>query len=223
MRMGNGRDVILWGAAGHAKVLAECLSYGNDRVIAMFDNNPNATSPLPGVPLFIGFAGLDQWLRENPARQAYFLIAIGGDKGRDRVELHNRLTDARLVPLSVVHPTAFIAKDAALGEGSQVLAGAAVCVGCVIGMQTIINTRASIDHECELGMGVHVAPGATVTGCVRVGDFSMLGAGSVVLPRVSIGANVTVGAGAVVTKDVPDNVIVYGTPARIMERKDTCA
>lgn len=221
MLIDRERDVIIWGAAGHAKVLAEALSYHRDRVVALFDNNPAVVSPLAGVPCYTGEAGLEQWLRARPEGQTHFLIAIGGDRGRDRVELHHRLATAGLTPLTVVHPTAFVAGSAVLGEGCHVLAGAMVSVDCVAGMQTIINTRASVDHECQLGMGVHVAPGATLTGCVRVGDFSMLGAGSVVLPRIVIGKHVVVGAGAVVTKNVPNNVVVYGNPARIMGRRDS--
>jgi len=213
------RDVIIWGAAGHAKVLAECLSYGEDRIVAVFDNNPATTAPFPGVPLFIGREGLDRWM-QSASHPAYFLIAIGGDKGQDRVSLQQTLEEAGLTALSVVHPTAFVARNATVGPGCHILAGARVCVGCMIGTQSIINTQASVDHECDLGTGVHVAPGATLTGYIRVGDYAMIGAGAIVLPRVTIGANTVIGAGAVVTRDVPDNVVAYGNPARIIRRKD---
>jgi sugar O-acyltransferase (sialic acid O-acetyltransferase NeuD family) len=220
MGAAEARDIVIWGAAGHAKVLAECLSYGPHRVVALFDNNPDAIPPLDGVPLHIGRAGFLRWHSVHQSERVQFLVAIGGDKGRSRVELHRMLTTAGLIPLTVIHPTAFVAGDATLGAGCHVLAGARVCVETDIGMQSIINTQASVDHECTLGLGVHVAPGATLAGCVRVGDFTMIGAGAVVLPRVTIGANTTIGAGSVVTRDIPDSVVAYGSPARIIRRKD---
>jgi sugar O-acyltransferase (sialic acid O-acetyltransferase NeuD family) len=219
MQTERARDVIIWGGAGHAKVLAECLAYGSDRIVALFDNNPAVTSPLEGVPCYIGMAGLERWRGTRPAGQVHFLIAIGGDKGRDRVALHRTLEQAGLTALSVSHPTAFVAGNATVGAGCHILAGARVCVECRVGMESIINTQASVDHECVLGIGVHVAPGATLAGCVRVGDFTMIGAGAVILPRVTIGANTVIGAGAVVTRDLPDNVVAYGNPARIVRSR----
>jgi acetyltransferase-like isoleucine patch superfamily enzyme len=66
-----------------------------------------------------------------------------------------------------------------------------------------------------LGNGVHIGPGAVLSGCVEVGECSFVGAGAVVLPRIKIGRNVTIGAGAVVTKDVRENCVAYGNPARV--------
>jgi acetyltransferase-like isoleucine patch superfamily enzyme len=86
----------------------------------------------------------------------------------------------------------------------------------MIGDACIVNSSANVDHECVLGHGVHIAPGATLTGCVEVGDRSFIAAGAVVLPRIKIGSDSIIGAGSVVTRDIPDNVIAFGSPARII-------
>ncbi|MGE3818179.1 MAG: acetyltransferase [Isosphaeraceae bacterium] len=207
-------DVVIWGAAGHSKVLAECLSHASRRIVALFDNDPRAVSTLAGVPISIGVEGFRQWRDAHPEPTG-FLVAIGGDRGSARVAIHEFLRRQGLLPVTVTHPTAFVARDAVLGESCQVLARAAVCVGARLGFETIVNTAASVDHECTLGKGVHIAPGATLAGCVTVGDFAMIGAGSVILPRRSIGAYTTVGAGSVVTRDLPERVVAWGNPARV--------
>lgn len=210
------KPLILWGARGHAKVLNEFLPRLGFRIAAVFDNAPVDLPPIAGVPVFVGMAGFRGWRSENPDSDARALIAIGGHRGRDRLEIQKELLSAGILPTTAVHPTAFVAADAFVGEGSQILANAAVCTEAVIGKCCIINTSASVDHECSLGDGVHIAPGATLTGCVSIGENTMVGAGAVVLPRIRIGRNVIIGAGAVVTRDIPDGKVAFGNPARII-------
>ena len=89
--------------------------------------------------------------------------------------------------------------------------------GAEIGEASIINTKSSGDHECILGDGVHIAPGVTLCGCVKIGSYTMISAGAVVvLPRIGIGPNVLVGAGSVVIRDLPDNVVAIGVPAKVV-------
>ncbi|MCS7300843.1 MAG: acetyltransferase, partial [Fimbriimonadales bacterium] len=101
-----------------------------------------------------------------------------------------------------------------------------VCAGVVvqpdarIGRHCIVNTAASVDHDCTIADFVHVAPGARLAGGVKVGEGVLLGVGCCVLPGIQIGAWSVVGAGAVVTEDVPDGVVVVGVPARAIRRSD---
>lgn len=210
------KPIIFWGASGHAKVLHEFIGSIGYELVAVFDNQVGVPPLFADVPLYHGHEGFEKWWQHGTKPSAACLVAIGGDKGRDRLEIQHFLATRSLIPIVAIHPTAFVAANATVGKGSQVLAQAAVAVEAKLGEACIVNTRASVDHECVLGDGVHVAPGATLAGCVRAGDFSLIGAGAIILPRITIGKNVVVGAGAVVTKDVPDNKIVFGNPARIM-------
>jgi sugar O-acyltransferase (sialic acid O-acetyltransferase NeuD family) len=207
---------VIWGARGHAKVLNEFLPRLGFQTVAVFDNDPQATSPLADVPCFHGTAGFDAWLDSQGEEQITGLVAIGGQHGGARSEILSLFRSRGVCVPAVAHPTAFVAADAQIADGCQILARAAVCTEVRIGEASIVNTGASIDHECVVGAGVHVAPGATIAGCVRIGDRTFIGAGAVVLPRLSIGNDVVIGAGAVVTKDVPDGVVAYGNPAQVV-------
>lgn len=201
--------MVLWGATGQAKVLRELV--GN--VAAVFDNR-QVEPPFDSPGLIVGWDGFLGWLEGKRPSDYEFLVAIGGNNGAARLEMHDKLKAAGLLPVTVVHRSAFVPTDAVLGEGCQILAQAAVCAQARLGRCCIVNTSASVDHECVLGDGVHIAPGARLAGLVTVGDCSMIGTGAVVLPRIKIGSRCMVGAGAVVTKDVPDGATVYGNPAR---------
>jgi len=208
----NG-DIILWGGTGQAKVLAEFLEVIGYRLVAIFDNDKAVRSPIAAVPLYHGFDGLLDWRRDSSNPNVSFSIAIGGARGRDRIDLQHRLEAEGMRASTLAHPTAFVAASAKIGPGSQILALACVGADATLGRAVIVNTRAGVDHDAILEDGVHIGPGATLAGCVHVGECSLVGAGAVVLPNITIGANVIVGAGAVVNKDVPSGVVVYGNPA----------
>jgi sugar O-acyltransferase (sialic acid O-acetyltransferase NeuD family) len=211
------RDVVVWGATGHAKVLRECLGRAGMRVAALVDRREVAP-PFPGPPLLLGEAGLDGWLSaRGGAAGLAFAVAVGGDRGADRIELFESLVSRGLEPVTLIHPTAFVADDATLGPGCQVLAQAAVCSAVRMGRAVIVNTAASIDHDCRIGDGVHVAPGAHLAGEIVVGDRAFVGLGAAILPRLRVGEDAVVGAGAVVTRDVPAGTTVVGNPARPKE------
>jgi sugar O-acyltransferase (sialic acid O-acetyltransferase NeuD family) len=209
------KPIVFWGATGQAKVLHEFIGSAGYELVALFENDPEMSSPFPGVPLYFGTEGFARWEKERGDVSAHCLVAIGGSRGRTRLEIQRFFEAHQLEPAVAVHPTAFVAGNAFISKGSQILARASVCAEAKLGEGCIINTASSVDHESILGDGVHVAPGATLAGCVSVGAHSLIGPGAVILPRIRIGRDCIVGAGAVVTKDVPDGKVVYGNPATI--------
>ena len=115
----------------------------------------------------------------------------------------------------MVHPTAWVDASVVPGAGTVEFAGAMIQPGTVIGEHVIINTSASVDHDCVLGNFVHIAPGTHLAGNVRIDEGSFMGIGSAAIPGVRIGAWTTVGAGAVVVRELMDKVVAYGVPAKV--------
>ena len=205
---------IIWGSAGHAKVLADLIGIMGAKVIAIFDNDETVGSCLPKVPIFHGHEGLKEWVDLHGGDGVNAVIAIGGSRGQARLDIAIQLKSYGISLPSLIHPGAAVASTVSYGEGCQILANSVVAADCKLGRHVIINNSANVDHECELGDGVHVAPGAVLCGCINVGHNSMIGAGASILPRIHIGERAIVGAGAVVTSDVPPGTIVVGNPAR---------
>lgn len=216
------KDIILWGASGQAIVLEEFLRKLGYKLVALFDNDQTVQSPFESVPIYYGKDGFQDWLsKKDHVRDTSYLVAIGGSRGEERLNIHNMLASFGLMPISAVHPASFVADNASIGAGCQILACVSVCARARLGLTTIVNTSASIDHECVTGKGVHIAPGAKLGGCVEAGDFSFIGIGAIILPNVRIGKRTIIGAGSVVTKDIPDNAVAYGNPAKVIRDNNT--
>ena len=77
-----------------------------------------------------------------------------------------------------------------------------------------------INHDCQIGDYVEISPCAVILGRVTIGNFTTIGANTTILPDIKIGNNVTIGAGAVVTRDIPDNCIAVGVPAKVIKFKE---
>lgn len=210
-------EFIFWGSSGQARVLFDLISFFGYKLIALFDNNQDRISPWPEVPIFYGLKGFHMWLEKNTERKLpNAAVAIGGSNGHDRCKIFNMLNTEGFHLPPLIHPSAVISKNATIEDGCQILAGSILCTNVCLGHCVIINTAASVDHESVLNEGVHIAPGARLCGCTEVGPYSHIGPGAVVVPHVKIGSNTIIGAGSVVTRNIPDNVIAWGSPVRII-------
>lgn len=207
------KPIVIWGGTGQLIVLDEFMADIGYKIVAVIDNNTSIELPFENIKLYHGESGLEKIISNYSGDRPGYIVAIGGEHGKDRCDISEMLLDHGLYPVQAIHPAAYIAKTSSISEGCQVLAGATIGAKAEIGKYSILNTGCVVDHECQIGCGVHVGPGATLAGLVKVGDYSFVGAGATILPRINIGKNSLIGAGSVVTKDVPDNVVCYGNPA----------
>ena len=193
------------GAGGHGRVVADALVVGGVNAARLVPRDGRAGLALQGVAVTTPETGPDM-------AGAAFHVAVGSATIRSR--LYASAVTAGALPLTVVHPAAIVAFDAALGDGSFVAAGAVVAPLARTGVAAIINHGAVVDHDVVIGDFCHIAPNATLGGEVRIGDRVLIGSGAVVLPGVRIADDVTVGAGAVVIADIGEAGIWVGNPAR---------
>lgn len=206
--------VVIWGASGHARVVAEALQLDGEHEIAGFvdDVNPVRRGTLVvGLPVLGGREVLPALL----ARGVRGLV-FGFGKNVARLRLAPEVRAQGFILIRAVHPRAIVARDATIGAGTVVAAGAVINPGATIGECAIINTGSIVDHDAIVEDGAHVCPGVSLAGSVRVGRGAWVGIGSSVIEKVRIGAGALIGAGAAVVNDVPDGALAVGVPARVI-------
>lgn len=214
---GGKPRILLWGGKSQARIIEEMIrESGAGAVEIMFDS----TLEGPCFETAARFMSDVRLLKEHIQSLSHYVVCMGGQHGYARLRTAQYLEGIGLRPMGLVHPRSFIEPTASMGSGCQVMPCAVVHKFSVIGEHTIINTSATIDHECVIGRGVHVMGSAAIAGKVEVGDFATIGTNATILPFVKIGEGAYVGAGAVVTKDVEPHAVVAGVPARVIGRND---
>jgi len=171
----------------------------------------------------IPYLGNDEIIQNGQFQKRYSnsSYVIAPDLPKTREKLYNKYMEAGLKMTNVKSVKANISTNAIPEENvSTIIQDLANISSSVrIGKCVKINTMANIMHDCIIGDFVSVAPNALLLGNVTIGNLSYIGANATLLPGVHIGRNVIIGAGAVVTKNVPDNSIFVGNPAREIKRK----
>lgn len=124
-------------------------------------------------------------------------------------------------PYSLIDPSVPPLHAVRCAPGLFINCGSAIGAACRFEEFVLINRGANVGHHSRLSRFVSIGPGAVLSGNVTINEGTMIGAGAVILPRVTIGANTIVGAGAVAVRDLPDNCVAVGNPARVLRYTPT--
>lgn len=143
------------------------------------------------------------------------LLGIGDNSTRERVA--TSLSGVRFG--TAIHPSAVIARESVIGEGTVIMAGAVVNPAARIGAHVIINTNSSVDHDCVIEDFASIAPGVALGGNVTLRRAVAVGIGACVVHGCEIGEHTVVGAGAAVVKSLPGFSVVVGVPARVIKSR----
>ena len=197
-------SVVIIGASGHGKVVADIIQRSGDQVIGFLDDNRELSDQIMGFPVLGPVDQYQNYLDKE------FVVAIGNAKIRKNVV--RKLGNIKWY--IAIHPTAVISEmDTVIEEGTVVMANAVVNAGAKIGKHCIINTGAIVEHDNRLQDYVHISVGAKLAGTVSVGAGTWIGIGACISNNISICGDCMIGAGAIVVKDIKEAGTYIGVPA----------
>lgn len=214
------KEVFILGAGPQARIIPDLIDAVEDIELSGFVDVSEERDFLTGdatrFPVF-------EWLAfqqkiSQISEQSHIIIAT--DKMEKRIELINQVRNLPVILINIIHPSAIISKSANIGEGCLIAPGVIIGPGAEVGSHVILNSAATIDHDTVIQDNVMIGPGVHIPGHVLIRSHTFIGVGSSCVNSITIGSNCLIGAGSVVTRDIPDNVIAAGVPAKVIREKD---
>jgi len=209
------KNILIFGSGGHAKVIVDIIEKQEEFNIAGFiDGYKEKNSVIMGYRVIGDEFSLEDIIVSNEIYGG--IIGIGDNLIRAKV----RDKIIKIIPnfkfVNCIHPKSILGKDATLGVGNVLMAGAIINSSTRINNHCILNTNSSIDHDCLMSDFTSIAPNATIGGNVKIGDYSAIGIGVNIFHNVNIGYNCIIGGGSLVCHDTKENSIYYGSPSKFI-------
>lgn len=197
------KNVVIIGAGGHGRVVADTITLCGDKVVGFLDDNAQSDENMKVI-------GKKADAHKYCDGETYLFVAIGNCKVRK--EIMESLPDAKWY--IAIHPSAVVSPSAKIGEGSCVLPNAAVNNSAEIGKGVVVNTGAAVDHDNVIGDYSLLACGAHLAGTVSVGECTWIGVGSTISNNIVVCNNVRLEAGTVVIENITEEGTYLGNPAK---------
>lgn len=199
------------------------MLYGGDFSVEVFANIPEKENTSANVDYDIPDIRVTELTYRDyvPDKRARLYCGSIGKGRRKIVEFFQEHCNVLPGDYEIlIHPSAVVPIRRSLAPGVQIGPNATLAPFAELGIHCVVSRNSSIGHHTVLEDFVTVNPGCAIAGLCRIGENSMIGAGAVILDRITIGRNSIIGAGSVVTKDIPDGVVAYGSPAKAVRSSE---
>lgn len=198
------KKLVIIGAGGHGKVVADIARKNGYESICFLDDDASVKQ-CGGYPVAGPSADAANY-------NCDIAVAIGNAAVRQKIQ--QELEAKQMCVPALIHPQAVIGEHVVIGAGTVIMAGSVINPGSRIGKGCIVNTCASVDHDCRISDYAHISVGAHLAGAVAVGERTWIGIGAVVSNNIEVSEDSIIGAGAVVVKSIDQPGTYAGVPAR---------
>ena len=212
------KEVIIIGASGHGRVIADILEETPEyRILGFIDSYKAKGTQVLGYQVLGDLGDMEKEFKD---RAVHAIVGIGDNWTRKTIALEAKQLCPRMHYINAVHPSAVISKYSKMGQGVVVVAGSVINAGAQIGNHTIINTKSSVGHDTVLRDYSSLASGVTIGGNVQIGELSAISLGAVVRNNIRIGDNTVIGSCSYVNQAIGDNVLAIGSPAVVINTRE---
>ncbi|HVM48662.1 MAG TPA: NeuD/PglB/VioB family sugar acetyltransferase [Candidatus Acidoferrum sp.] len=212
------QNILLFGGGLHVHYCIDNIEKeGKYRVAGITDPYKTPGSELYGYRVLGRQEELLRLIREHDLYGGLITIGDNWERKHAYDAIHTIKPD--FVFVNTIHPSALIGRDVELGVGNLIMAGAIINPGARIGNFCFVATGAQVEHDNVMHDFSSISAGSITGGKVEIGKYSAITLGVTIADRLKIGENTVIGSGSLVLDDVPDNVLAYGSPAKVVRSR----
>lgn len=212
-------SLFLLGKSTYALSIILDMLPGEFRQVGLISNIPDEENTSLPFPFLVPHIQVREYTEDQMTdwQSPSFIIASIG-KSRRQIAEHfintYSIPEDRFIPL--IHTSSVMANGFMAGIGLHISPLSVIAPYCTFGRFVVINRHVNVGHHTVFQDYVTINPGVTISGICEIGERTTIGAGATILDKIKIGSDTIIGAGSVVTKDIPNGVIAYGSPAKVI-------
>lgn len=211
-------NILLFGGGLHVSYCIDIIKkQGKYNIVGISDPTKSIGADLFGYPVIGGDVRLRELIEKYNISGGVITIADNWLRKDVHDNIKNQIPDFEFV--NAIHPSTIIGENVELGVGNVIMAGCIINPNSFVGNFCFFATGAQLEHDCKISDFASISAGSITGGKVNIGRYSAITLGVTIMDRVNIGENTVVGSGSLVTKDLPDNVLAYGSPAKIIRAR----
>lgn len=211
--------ILIFGGGNQATYTIDIIrKEGKYRIAGIIDSVKEIGSEVFGCKVLGRIEDLENIYKEHDIYGG--IIAIGDNYSRHFVSKQILVKIPNFTFINAIHPSVIVGGNVNIGVGVVAMAGVIFNTNAVIHSHTFFATGCQIEHDCEIKSFASVSAGTVLGGHVLLGAFSALTLNVTVLDRLKIGGNTVVGAGSLVLKDLPNDVLAYGNPCKVIRSRE---
>lgn len=218
MKDGTKPNIVLIGGGNHVQYCIDIIERENKyNIVGIIDSIKDIGEELYGYKII----GRQEDLKNLSSTYNFEagIITVGDNWTRRKIFNSIIDIDWTFKFVNAIHPSVIIGNNVNIGCGVIAMAGVIFNPGSRIGDFSFFATGAQIEHDCIIGEFASVSAGSILGGHVHIKNYAAITLGVTIMDRLTIGNNTVIGSGSLVTKDMPDNVLAYGNPAKIIRTR----
>jgi len=212
------KKIVLFGGGSHCRCVIDIIEANNEfLIVGIIDSIAKIGSEISNHKVIGRQDNLLILIEEYKIDGG--VVSLGDNYARMKIvkEILGQCPD--FIFFNVIHPSAIISNTVTFGNGNVIMQGVIINVGATIKNHCIINTGSQFEHFSTMANYSSISAGVITGGYVKLKKYASIALGVTVFDRITIGRNAVVGSGSLVTKDIEENCLAYGVPAKFIRKR----